>query len=56
MEGKALFEENIRAGEANTTEEEKTYSSENVPDKETPSENVVVERIKKIERKAGEVE
>jgi small subunit ribosomal protein S2 len=55
LEGKTLFEERIRAGETNATEEAQSFSSENSTE-EKPSENVVVERIRKIERKAGEVE
>jgi len=56
LEGKALFEEKVRSGDTGTVEEEKTYSSEVSQDSEKSSENVVVERIRKIERKVGEVE
>jgi len=56
LEGKVLFEERIRSGETNVTEEAASFSSENTTESEKPSENVVVERIRKIERKAGEVE
>jgi len=56
LEGKVLFEERLRSGEANVAEETTAFSSENSTESEKPSENVVVERIRKIERKAGEVE
>jgi len=56
LEGKTLFEERIRSGETNATEEAQSFSSENSTEIDKPSENVVVERIRKIERKAGEVE
>jgi len=56
LEGKVLFEERIRSGETNATDEAASFSSENTTESDKPSENVVVERIRKIERKAGEVE
>lgn len=56
LEGKTLHEEKLRSGDSNTAEEATPFSSENSTESEKPSENVVVERIRKIERKAGEVE
>ncbi len=56
LEGKALCEEKIRSGELNVNEEEKTSGLNTEAAEEKPSDNVVVERIKKIERKAEEVE
>ncbi len=57
LEGKTLHEEKLRSGDSNTAEEAAApFSSENSTESDKPSENVVVERIRKIERKAGEVE
>ena len=58
IEGKTMFEEKLRSGDAVVEAEEKpfSYSESRTAEEQKAADNVVVERIRKIERKPGEVE